>query len=271
MPVTIAPTPFGSASRAWVDTYRALAAMPWVAGIGLALLIALGLAVDLLPPLLRSGEPETFAASLIWSGAAGMVESFLMTPLAIAIHRHVILGEVTHRYAFALSEHRFLRFFYLSFTLALAQTILIFIAIQLFPASFNVPVTSDVEGLGLTVTMAIIFGVLIVLARLILVFPAAAVDSPGATWANAWRATKGHFWIIIFVFALVTLPAISLWLFVGSALNIGSNSRLEQTWFMLYEMPSLCAYAAAASRLYQVFGAPLGGPPADAAPGTSVV
>ena len=260
MPVNAAPTVFGSAVRAWVDTFRAVVAMPWVTGIGFALLIGLGLAVDLLPPLLRSAEPETFGESLIWSGAAGIVESFLTAPLAIAIHRHVILGEVTQSYVFRLSDHRFLRFFYFSFTLALAQTILIFIAIQFFPESFSTPVTGDVKGPGFAVTMAIMFGILIVLGRLILVFPAAAVDAPGATWGNAWRATQGHFWTIVFVFVVVTVPAISVWLFATSVLDFGKNSTFEQTWFMLYEMPTLCAYAAAASRLYQVYDGPLGGP-----------
>ena len=272
MPPAATPPLSGLAIRVWVDAFRAVAAMPVVAGIGIGLLIALGLASDLLPPLFRSGQPETLGQSLMWSGAAGMVESFLLAPLAIAIQRHVLLGEVTRGYSLALSDPRFLRFFYFSFTLALAQTILFFVATLVLPAAFNAPANAaEPNGTGVTITAGIIVGVLLVLARLILVFPAAAVDAPGATWGNAWRASRGHFWTIAFVFILTGLPALLLWLLIGQMLGIKDNSNFSQTYFMLQEMPTLCAYAAAAARLYQVFGGALGDSPGKADGNISVV
>ncbi len=260
MPSTTAPPIFSSVIRAWVDAFRAVVAMPAVAAIGFALLIAIGLATDLLPPLFRSGEAETLGQSLIWSSAAAMAESFLLAPLAIAIHRHVLLGEVASGYALQLADHRFFRFFYFSFVLALAQALLFFAAILLFPETFNAPVGSpDSSGIGSAVTAVIIVGVLAVTARVIVLFPAVAVDAPAASWGHAWRATSGRFWIIVFIFFLAGVPLLLGWLLLSVLLDLGENGRFSQTALMLQEMPSLCVYAAAASRLYQAFGGPLGG------------
>lgn len=260
MPSTTAPSIFGAAVQAWVDAFRAVVAMPAVATIGFALLLAIGLAADLLPPLIRSGAPETLGQSLIWSGAASMVESFLLAPLGIAIHRYLLLGEVTRGYALQLADHRFLRFFYFSFALALLQTILFFVATLAFPVAFDSPASaSEMNEIGLAAAGAIILGILAVTARLILVYPAAAIDAPGANWGDAWRATSGHFWTVALIFTLIGLPLLLLWRLVSGLLEIGETSKFVQTFSMLQEMLSLCAYTAAAARLYQVFGAPLGG------------
>jgi hypothetical protein len=253
---------FRSAKRAWIDAFRAAVAMPWVTGIAFALLIALGFVSDMVPPLLHSGD-ETLGQSVMWSAAAGVAESFLLTPLLIAIHRHVLLGEVTHRYAFDFSDQRFLQFFYFSFALSLLQALSFFAAIHLFPDAFSGPASGiDKNGGGVAIVAAIMIGVLVIAARVILVFPAAAVDAPGATWGNALKASSGRFWLIASIFILIGMPPLILWLFAGSAFDIGERNGLAQTFFMLQELPASCAYAAGASRLYEAFGKPLSDPAA---------
>ena len=252
-----------------MDAFRAVVAMPWVTGIALGLLIALGFVSDVVPPLLRTGN-ETLGQSVMWSAAAGLMESFLLAPLLIAVHRHVLLGEVTHRYAFDLSDQRFLLFFYFSFALSLLQALLFFAAVQLFPDAFGGPASGvDKNGGGVAIVAAIMVGVLVVAARVVLVFPAAAIDAPGATWSNALKASGGHFWLIASIFILIGMPPLILWLFAGSILDIGQGNGLAQTFFMLQELPASCAYAAGAARLYEAFGKPLSDPPGGGSSSTS--
>ena len=67
------------------------------------------------------------------------------------------------------------------------------------------------SGLGLA--LAFIFFVLLVIAtiaslRLLIVFPAIAVDARGADWRNAMEDTKGHTWRVFFTVLVTSLPAL---------------------------------------------------------------
>src|SRR5207249_911245 len=44
--------------------------------------------------------------------------------------------------------------------------------------------------------------------RMTLLFPAIAVDAPGATWVNAYHDTKGHSWGIFLIYVAAMVPAI---------------------------------------------------------------
>ena len=66
---------------------------------------------------------------------------------------------------------------------------------------------------GLGLALAFIFFVLLVIAtiaslRLLIVFPAIAVDARGADWRNAMADTKGHTWRVFFTVLATTLPAL---------------------------------------------------------------
>ncbi len=63
--------------------------------------------------------------------------------------------------------------------------------------------------LGLVV-LALFIAVVIVTVRRVILFPAIAVDAPGATWSNARHDTKGSSWRVAFIFVCAALPAMIL-------------------------------------------------------------
>src|SRR5437867_4704283 len=98
------PAIIGTAVKAWSDAFRAIAAMPLPAGVVfiLTLLIA-GVSLMVMPdPVAVANSPALHLLGL----ATSVVQSFLLAPLAIAVHRHVLLGEVTGRYAIEPSNPR---------------------------------------------------------------------------------------------------------------------------------------------------------------------
>ncbi|MCZ7642386.1 MAG: hypothetical protein M5U33_06165 [Pseudorhodoplanes sp.] len=48
----------------------------------------------------------------------------------------------------------------------------------------------------------------IVALRVLILFPAIAVDAPGARWRNAYFDTKGHTWRVFGISVLTALPAL---------------------------------------------------------------
>jgi hypothetical protein len=123
------------------------------------------------------------------------VQVFLITPYLIAVHRFIILGEVTTSYQLTPGEPRFLHFF----GWWLVILVLIFVPFLLATA---LPTTVFLLGVR-----AIVFIVaMIVGMRVIILLPAVAVDAPGASWSRAMADTRGYTWRILFIVLLATLP-----------------------------------------------------------------
>ena len=82
--------------------------MPTTCGIIFVLVLALSAANTLLVPQPAGTEsgPAPFVAGFI----TGIIQPFVIAPLAIAVHRYVLLGEVTAGYAIDPSSPRYLRF-----------------------------------------------------------------------------------------------------------------------------------------------------------------
>jgi hypothetical protein len=269
MAAGVKPPIFRSAYRAWADAFKAMRAMPLVIGVGTALMLAIGVleaAFPLTSILNADGAGQTTLSSTIFPSAlANLLTAFLMTPLAIAIHRHVILGEVTRSYRINPSDVRFFKFFGFAFVIVFMQWALLVAGALLFPAGFGAPLpdlslkTRDddyFETFGPAVAF-ILIGVallLVVLARTIVLFPAIAVDAPHADWRSAWHDTKGSFWRIASIFAIVWLPAFLL----SPASTVPVWARVP--WKVL-DVLMLCIGAAAASRLFLAFADNLGKPP----------
>jgi len=107
MTEAVKPSVFGSAITGWREGLSALASMPVVAGAAFVVMVAVGAAsLPLLPE--PDGTQALWAQPLTY--VVGIVQSFLLTPVAIAVHRYVLLGEITQRYALNPFDPRFVRF-----------------------------------------------------------------------------------------------------------------------------------------------------------------
>jgi hypothetical protein len=170
------------------DVLAALRAMPWLAliviGI-LALQTVLELAAGLIIP----------RNSLLGLSTLGVLHYALLTPFFIAVHRFVILGEVTRDYRLNWDDRRFQLFFGWAFTIfALSQVLVIG---RVLPHHWMFQLIAFVLAVG----------VCVMFTRVTLLFPAIAVDAPGATPRNAFEDTRGHGWYIFFLFLIPFIPS----------------------------------------------------------------
>jgi hypothetical protein len=126
MAADVRPPIFGTAIEGWRYVLAALSRMPVVLGVGM--LIVFGL-IEVKRWLLPDVESlflqaeatgdfrqffDVFQSRQIGSFLILIAQSFLLTPVVIAMHRFVLLGEVAPLYSLRLSQPRFMRFFALS-------------------------------------------------------------------------------------------------------------------------------------------------------------
>lgn len=249
-----------TALMSWRDAMRAVAAMPVVAVIATACITAVTLADRLaVRGVLATGaSPHVADAALgtkaqLLSVLVGSIGSCLMAPLAIAVHRYVLLGELTRGYRISLSDRRYLRFtgFALLFNLLWVAPGLANAAIRLF-----MPVTLTPSLLLLFIQIVLYLVIMAVAVRAAVLFPAIAIDAPGAGWQHARRVTGGHFWRILLTLVCVALPVVALVL-AGYSLIVGLQTAggIAGLMFLLLsgvvQLLLLCAFAAAASHLYR--------------------
>jgi hypothetical protein len=203
-----------SATQAWRDIGAVLRSLRPLTLT--AFLIASGLALVkqfVVLPDFDGASPETGAllAGFIESG----VQASLLTPYMIAVHRFIILGEVTQRYQLAPRAPRFQLFFLWSLALSLGYWVPSF-ALAALP---GVMPYVALAGVGLFV---IAVAAVIISFRLMILFPALAVDAPGATWDNALADSKGQVWRMLFITLLSGLPAgIALIVVLAMAASVG--------------------------------------------------
>ena len=101
------PAIIGTALTAWEDAFPAIGAMPLVAGTAFAIVILMALASFWI-----ISDAYALAASHwlpVYSIVSGVVQGLLLAPLAIAVHRYVLLGEATPRYPLDPFSARYVR------------------------------------------------------------------------------------------------------------------------------------------------------------------
>ncbi len=195
----------------WHDALRAITQMMPVAGPAFLFTLMAEAAYALL-------RAQSHAIELAISPFYWIAQSLLLAPLAIAVHRYVLLGEVTPHYALNPSDRRFQRYFGFAVVLqALWLSIGIWWIIGPFvfgaPILPGEPVTQEAkENLGwiLVVEFAAPFVTGLIIARLTLgiaiLFPTVATDAPGAGWRNAMNDSEGHIFRMFWAFALGLVP-----------------------------------------------------------------
>jgi hypothetical protein len=243
------PPIIGTSVASWSDAFSVISAMPFVVGIALAIMIVVSLLGFALMPnaYVLGATPWVLAFTVVF----GVIQALLLAPLAIVVHRYVLLGEVTDRYPLDPSSTRYMRF--VSFAILIKLLGVILGIIEAFmPDPRQNPGLAAMIGITMLVLLVVI---VIVVVRRAILFPAIAIDAPGATWTNARRDTKGSSWRAFFIFVCVAVPAIiisvPLWyVMLRSGFSAGSRLMFAIVGSVV-EIPTLCAFAAAASHIYQ--------------------
>jgi hypothetical protein len=179
---------------AYRDVSRALRAMSVLFVCALLIILAIKVAQDFVSRHLWGGLLGLFLALVV-----GAVQSFCLTPFMIAIHRFIIVEEVTPRYALDPREVRFMSFFGWLFALSAAGSL-----------AFSLQEMLSAIGVSVIPTIALTTMVLVVLLvvslRLVILSPAIAVDARGAKASNALADSKGHVFNLFAIFLLALLP-----------------------------------------------------------------
>jgi hypothetical protein len=268
---------FATALAGCRDAFRAVGRMPTtfliggvaivVAQIVLGIVIAAAIGVKPWRDSTLNFNAFALAARENFSGLwfllffAGAIENLalalLVTPLAISVHRFVLLGETTNRYEFAPRSLRFRQFFGFAAILTLIPT-----ALSLAQFALNgFYAQSPASFILFAVLFAANLVMIVVLVRTVIVFPAIASDASGPNWRGALADTSGHFWKIVLIFLvaflLLYLPLIVAWMFFGAILFAVGNLLLTGIFLAVFEALVEVAYvavaAAIASRLYRAY------------------
>ncbi len=244
------PPVVATAVTAWGDAFNVIGAMPGVIAVAFAIMIGISLvSLAILPDAYAvAASPWAAVISIVFS----IIEALLLAPLAIVVHRYVLLGEATARYPLDPSSTRYMRF--VSFAILVKLLGVIPGVVDGFaPNRQQYPGLAMAFGVAILVLFVVV--TVIVIRRAIL-FPAIAIDAPGASWSNARRDTKGVSWRVAFIFVCAALPAmivgIPLWyLLYKGGFSVGSGLMFAVISAVV-EIPTLCAFAAAASRVYRL-------------------
>jgi hypothetical protein len=198
-----------------------------------------------------------------------VAQSLVLTPLAIAVHRYVLLEEVTKRYALDRSDQRFQRYFGFAVALqALWLSLWIWWIIAHFV--FGAPMPGEPvppgaeENLGwiLVVGLAapLVTCFVIVRVTLSILFPAVATDAPSAGWRNARDDSEEHIFRMFCAFALGFVPTLlfdAIDDFILTPQQAGSHPAFQAIAIVLRAAKSVLivsAFAAIASTFYVAYG-----------------
>jgi hypothetical protein len=177
---------------AYVDVWRAARAMPGLLLVSVVFVFALRqVEFSTVPKSMREFPVAEFAAIIL--------VNLMRMPLSIAIYRFLLAAEVTAAYAIDFRARRFRRFF--AWSVALSSVWLMSgIVAYMWSAE-------DTVGWVGTAVAMLAYGIAAV--WLVILFPAIAIDAPGATVSNSIADTKGHVLNVLLIY-LVALATISL-------------------------------------------------------------
>src|SRR5215216_2007617 len=162
------------------------------------ILLAISVAAEFVPQRLWEQELSGEALGL-WQD---VVWAVLLTPIVIAVHRFVILGEVTSGYGLDIGEPAFRLLFIWLFGLKVFSGLPYTLLGVLQALGFSPQVTAIPFAVALIIVIAVAL-------RLTILFPAIAVDAPSATARHAFADTKGQVLRILAIFLLALVPWIA--------------------------------------------------------------
>lgn len=234
---------------AYSDARRILRAMTMLVVFAVLIALAIKVAEDLFPERVWGG-PLGSALSL----ALGAVESFCLTPIMIAFHRFIILDEVAPGYVVDPGHPGFMAFFGWLVALSILRELVVLAQEAL--TALGVPVL-----IAAIPTLVILIVVIILSLRLIILFPALAVNARGANAPNALADSEGHVFRIFMIFVLAGLPfailAIAITIFLGRSVAVPGTpaAMVGLTVGAIIQTAILILFVAIASRLFQTLAA----------------
>jgi hypothetical protein len=194
------PSRLDSAHLAWTDLAAAMRRHPRLSAIAVAACTAVSLATAYLNP-----EDDVSASAIARGAGLAVIEAFLITPVLLASHRFVILGETTQHYGRALTAPRFWRFFLLSAAIVAMLFVPVLVTRwRLLP--------DEISSLALVAGILAFVAVSLLLS---LMFPAIAVDAPGTSIRNAVGDLWGNVWHIFWVGVIAMLPLLLATMAIG--------------------------------------------------------
>jgi len=176
----------------------------------------------------------------------------LAAPFLLAVHRFILLDEIRDRYAFEPNSARFQSF---GGWLVVAMLVAGIPSLLYFAAQSSAPIyySGVVPAVGMTRLLLLAAASLIVLVgflRMILLFPAVAVDAPEASWQSAFAETQGASWFAGFACVLPLIPVF----LVGVAVVpiAGGIPFARHAVLAVLLLSAFTLLAVVASRLYQI-------------------
>ncbi len=206
---------------AYQDALRAAQAMRGLFLLTLLIVLSIHVVNDLLP--------YDLTASVIRIPVE-VVRAVLLTPVLVAVQRFILLGDASDRYAIELSNPRFFRFLFWSLAL-LAVSFGPGLLLLMLSSVFGLPATIAFVGLSLSLVVYVIVGL-----RLTVLFPAIAVDAPGATASNSVADTRGFTVDICLIYLLTLLPiGAAEWVLHG----LNPSIMLDITFGVIFDVSTL--------------------------------
>ena len=142
------------------------------------------------------GSIPAISGNRLLSEAFGLTSTIATLPFEIAIYRLLILDEPTSGYHFALSTVRFQRMLGWRAALWALAAMITYLPDAIAPSA-----TASLVFSFILIVIAIV-----VTLRLSILFPAIAVDAPGASVRNVFADTRGHALLILKVYLTILLP-----------------------------------------------------------------
>jgi hypothetical protein len=198
----------GASYREW---RRMLPALRPLVMNGFLIVLAISVLDEFIPA--RLADQELFGTAITLVEAA--LRAFLLTPILIAIHRFIILDEITKAYTVPLGEPAFRRFFVWLF----AFEVLAGFPLDFLGALQALNVTLTASAIGFVVTLVVALALMV---RLSILPPAIAVEAPGARLASALEDTKGSALRIFAIFFVAIIPWLAVDLAVFALIGRGA-------------------------------------------------
>lgn len=240
---------------AYWDLYHTLL-KAWRPALFAFLILSIGFFATAVGPLLLTRDPigQALARQVILVGLC-----FLLTPFLLAIHRLVLLGEPTTRYDFEPSSQRFQLFFgWLTLSVLMMSIPSLLDALTAPRGPVYYGSGHSFAGSRSTIVTVVRLAVLIVVQHFLVLFPAVAVDAPGAAWQNAIGDTRRHRWFVLAVTILPFIPVGLLFVAATPLLRVGPGTLIGliagMLWVGAMLLVAVTLGAVIASRLYQVIG-----------------
>lgn len=204
---TTRPGAWQLTTRAWGSTRAAIGAMPLLFLSAMVLSIALSLASFAVPWVtnLVMVAPKSVTPAMVWP-ALGMravitvAWAILATPVAVAVHRFILLDQVTRGPVSWLPRH----------TLAFAAWLVAIRFLYVLVSGGMLLLRNAAAEIFVVYCGA--FALAVIGVYLTMLFPAVAVETPSksvsARLETSMQQMSGHFWLFVFAVFLTFIPAV---------------------------------------------------------------